>query len=134
MSTFAYPLTGLVTVLALLIYIFFGAQVGKARGKFSIPAPAMSGPDDFMRVLRVQGNTLELLVIFLPALWLFAATVNDLWAAAIGVFFPIGRIIYARGYYTEANKRGTGFLISFASCLILLLGAAWMCGRVLIAG
>ena len=83
----------------------------------------MDGPDDFLRVLRVQGNTAENLLIFLPALWLFAFTFTDLWAAAIGILYPIGRVLYARGYYAEALKRSTGFTIGLAATAILWIGA-----------
>jgi len=120
---FAYPLTGLVTVFVLFVYFWMALQVGKARQRFDIPAPRMDGPEDFLRVLRVQGNTTEGLAIFLPALWLFALTIGDGWAALIGVFYPIGRIVYARGYYQEALKRSTGFTIGIVATVILLVGA-----------
>ncbi|MBA4209852.1 MAG: MAPEG domain-containing protein [Parvibaculum sp.] len=123
MTPFAYPLTGLVTIITLIVYFWMAFKVGKARGTFNIPAPRMDGPDDFLRVLRVQGNTAENLLIFLPALWLFALTIGDLWAAAIGIFYPVGRVLYARGYYAAALKRSTGFTVGLASSTILLLGA-----------
>jgi len=120
---FAYPLTGIVTLVTLLVYFWMAYEVGKARGKHDIPAPRMDGPDDFLRVLRVQGNTAENLLIFLPSLWLFAATVGDLWAAAIGLIYPIGRVVYARGYYAAALRRSTGFTIGLAATAVLLIGA-----------
>lgn len=123
MTPFAYPLTGLVTIITLIVYFWMAYKVGKARGTFNIPAPRMDGPDDFLRVLRVQGNTAENLLLFLPALWLFALTIGDLWAAAIGIFYPIGRVLYARGYYAAALKRSTGFTVGLASSMILLIGA-----------
>ena len=123
MTPFAYPLTGLVTLLTLIVYFWMAFKVGKARGTFGIPAPRMDGPDDFLRVLRVQGNTAENLLIFLPSLWLFALSIGDLWAAAIGVIYPIGRVVYARGYYAEALKRSTGFTIGLAATVVLWAGA-----------
>ena len=121
--SFAYPLTGLVTVFVLFVYFWMALQVGKARQRFEIPAPRMDGPEDFLRVLRVQGNTTEGLALFLPSLWLFALTIGDQWAALVGVFYPLGRIVYARGYYREALKRSTGFTIGILSTVILLIGA-----------
>lgn len=120
---FAYPLTGLVTLICLLVYFWMAYQVGKARGKHGVPAPRMDGPDDFLRVLRVHGNTAEGLLLFLPSLWLFALTVGDLWAALIGVIYPIGRVVYARGYYAAALQRSTGFTIGLAATAVLLIGA-----------
>jgi len=98
-------------------------QIGKARSQHSVPAPLTDGPEDFLRVLRVHGNTMEGLILFIPALWLFAVTIGDTWAALVGVAFPIGRLVYARGYYAAADKRSTGFLIGFVSTIILLLGS-----------
>ncbi|MBI1261025.1 MAG: MAPEG family protein [Rhizobiales bacterium] len=121
--SFAYPLTALVTLASLIIYIWMGIVVGQARAKHNTPAPATVGPDEFMRAFRVQNNTVEALILFLPALWLFALTTQDLWAAVIGVFFPLGRLLYARGYYKAADKRGTGFLIGYISTMVLVLGA-----------
>lgn len=123
MTAFAYPLTGLVTLITLIVYFWMAYMVGKARTAHGISAPRMDGPDDFLRVLRVQGNTAENLLIFLPALWLFALTIGDPWAAAIGVIYPIGRVVYARGYYAAALKRSTGFTIGLAATAVLWLGA-----------
>lgn len=121
--SFAFPLTGLVTLASVMIYMWMGVSVGGARAKHKVPAPAMTGPEDFMRVYRVHYNTLELMAAFLPVLWIFALATQDAWAAAVGLFFPIGRIIYALGYYKAADKRGTGFTISFLSIAVLLLGS-----------
>ncbi|MCE9649835.1 MAG: MAPEG family protein [Parvibaculum sp.] len=122
--SFAYPLTGLVTVLTLIVYFWMALNVGKVRTKLNVPAPATSGPDEFMRTLRVHENTMEGLLLFLPALWLFALSSHDLWAAIIGVFYPLGRLLYARGYYEAANKRSLGFTIGIIATGLLILGAA----------
>jgi glutathione S-transferase len=121
---FQYPLSGLVTLFAVFVYFWMATQVGKARQAHSIMAPVQDGPEDFLRVLRVHENTLEMLALFLPALWLCALTISDFWAALIGGIFPISRIIYARGYYQAADKRGRGFMIGFLATLALLIGAS----------
>lgn len=120
MSTYAFP--SLVTSLALMVYLVVSLNVGRARVKYQVKAPAVSGDPNFERVLRVQQNTLEQLVFFLPALWLFAVYVSPVWGAGIGAVWVLGRILYAWGYYQAAEKRGPGFGISFLSALILLLG------------
>lgn len=121
--SFAYPLTGIVTILTLFVYFRMAIKVGGVRTKLNVPAPSMTGPDEFMRVLRVHENTMEGLLMFLPAIWLFALSTHDLWAAIIGIFYPIGRLIYARGYYEAAGKRSLGFGIGLASTVILMIGA-----------
>lgn len=121
--TYAFPLTGLVTIICVLVFFWMAIQIGKARVKHSAPAPVMQGPDELMRVLRVHGNTMEGLLMFLPALWIFAALWGDLLAGVIGIVFPIGRVIYALGYYAEAGKRSTGFTIGLISTVVLLIGS-----------
>jgi len=113
----------IVTLLSLLVYIWMLVRVGGARGKSGIEAPAMTGDPELERHIRVQANTLEGMVIFLPSLWLFAIYWNDMVAAILGVIWIVGRIIYALGYAAAANKRSMGFMIQGVATLILLLGA-----------
>ncbi len=119
----AYPLSSLVVVLSLFVYIWAALRVGKARAKYNVHAPVVDGPPEFQRVFRAHMNTLEQLVIFLPAMALFASAWGDPAAAIVGIFWPIGRLLYALGYFKAAEKRGPGFGISFLSSVILLLGA-----------
>src|SRR5579863_2219693 len=119
-----FHLTALVTCLALLFYYLTSARVGKARATFGIKAPAMTGNPDFERAVRVQMNTLEWLPIFLPALWLFAIYISDAIAAALGVVWIAGRILYMTGYAKAANKRSLGFGIQASAAIILWAGAA----------
>jgi glutathione S-transferase len=113
----------LVVVLSLMQYFFFVAMVGKARGKYSVSAPATVGNDMFERYYRVQQNTLEQLVIFIPSIYLFGLYIHTLAAAGIGVFFLIGRAVYYKSYIADPATRGTGMMIGFFAFLILLLGA-----------
>jgi glutathione S-transferase len=117
-----YHLTALVTCLALLVYFLISYRVGQARGTYGIKAPATTGHSDFERIFRVQMNTLEWMPIFLPALWLFAIYVSDAIAAALGVVWIVGRILYMTGYAKAANQRGTGFAIQAAAAGALLFG------------
>ena len=118
---YLYP--SLVTALTLIVYQVLTVNVGRARMKYKIMPPAMSGDENFERVVRVQQNTLEQLVFFLPALWLFSFYVNPLWGAGLGSVWLIGRIIFAWGYYQAAEKRVAGFAISTLSGISLVLGA-----------
>lgn len=118
----SYPYTAIVLCLGLIVYVWVTLRVGGARGKHKIPAPAMTGPAEFERVLRVQGNTLEQLVIFVPALVLFASAWGDSPAAILGVFWPLGRVIYALRYYAGTN-RSLGFGLGFIPTMVLLAGA-----------
>ncbi|MBD0303689.1 MAG: MAPEG family protein [Tolypothrix sp. T3-bin4] len=117
------PWTSLITALTLLLYLVITINVGRARAKYKVPPPRMTGDAGFERALRVQQNTLEQLVFFLPAFWLFSFYVNPLWGALIGAIWLIGRIAYAWGYYQAAEKRMIGFVISSISSVVLLLGS-----------
>jgi glutathione S-transferase len=117
------PLVSLVTIAALIMFFVVTINVGRARAKYGIKAPEMSGSPDFERVVRVQQNTLEQLSLFLPALWIFTHFVNPIAAASLGAIWVIGRIIYAWGYYQAAEKRGPGFAISSLATISLLLGS-----------
>jgi glutathione S-transferase len=119
----SFPLTALVTTVSLAVYLWVTLKVGGARAKHGVKAPAIDGPPEFQRIFRVQQNTLEQLALYLPALWVFAAAWGDVAAAAVGVLWPVGRVIYALTYYQAAEKRGAGFGITFLSAGILLIGS-----------
>ena len=115
--------TAVVSLLALLVYFWMGLQVGRARGKSGIDAPAMTGDPLLERAVRVHYNTLEWLPLFLVSLWLFAVYWSELVAAGVGVVWILGRILYATGYMADPGKRSTGFLIQMAAVAVLLFGA-----------
>ena len=112
-----------VALLALVEYMFFSFQVGQARGQYEIEAPAVAGHPIFERKLRVQQNTLEQLIVFLPSLWFFGFYVSSLGAALLGIAFIVARFIYSTGYVADPAKRTVGFGIGFLALVILLLGA-----------
>jgi len=113
----------LVTVATLLMYFVVTINVGRARAKYKIMPPQMTGDENFERVIRVQQNTLEQLILFLPSLWLFSLFISALWGAGIGAVWVLGRILFAWGYYQAAEKRTLGFGISSLSTIVLLIGA-----------
>ena len=116
-------LVTIVLILALLQYMVFAMLVGRARGKYGVKAPAVTGHETFERYFRVQQNTLELLVVFVPALWLFGQYVSPTWAAVLGAIYLVGRAIYLRAYVADPAKRSTGFGLSFLPVAVLTIGA-----------
>lgn len=111
----------IVTVLALLQFYWFGIEVGKMRGKHGCKAPAITGPPEFERMFRVQQNTMEQLVMFLPALWLYGSLVNPLWGAGLGVIYLIGRFIYRSSYVKDPSSRSLGFMTSVLPTSVMLI-------------
>ena len=118
-------LVGVVISLILLEYFVFVMMVGMARGKTGIQAPAMTGDPKLERMLRVQLNTLEQMVVVIPAMWLFASFVSASVAAGLGLLFVIGRALYCRGYLIAANKRSLGFAIGGLATIALVLGGLY---------
>jgi len=118
-----YHYTALITVLAVLFYMFASMRVSWARGKYGVKLPATSGNADFERVFRVHMNTLEFMPVFLPSLWLFAIYISDAIAASIGAVWIVGRILYMIGYSKSVPQRGPGFAIQLLAASALLLGA-----------
>ena len=114
----------IVTALAVLQFMVFGFKVGAARGRYGVKAPAVSGHEVFERYFRVQQNTLEQLVAFLPGLYLFSHYYNPVWAAAIGVVYLAGREIYSASYVSDPAKRGPGFAMTFVAVVVLVGGGA----------
>jgi len=121
--------TAIITVFALLFYFWTGMGVAGMRGKHGVKAPTMTGPVEFESSVRVQMNTLEWIVVFLPLLWLAtiyfspAMTIVYLsWLpAALGVLWIIGRWIYMTGYMSAPDKRSNGFLIAGIAIIGLLI-------------
>jgi len=100
-------------------------NVGRARGKYQIKAPAVSGNELFERAYRTQLNTIENVLMFLPALWLYAIFIGDKGAGDSGVIWLIARVWYAIAYQQNPAKRGLGFLISILVVAGLWAGAAY---------
>jgi glutathione S-transferase len=119
LNIFGWPYTGFVTLLALLVYFLCMLRVGMGRGKYNVKAPSIEGPPAFQRRLRIQINTLEHLILFLPLLWMAALSTRDEWAAVIGIFWPIGRVIYALSYTRDPAKRYPGFFLALGSSGVL---------------
>jgi glutathione S-transferase len=121
----SYVYSAAVTLVALMFYMGLSFVVGQAREKYRIKAPAVTGHESFERAYRVQMNTVEQMVFFLPALWLCAVLLSDRGAAVGGLIWVIGRAVYAVGYLDAAEKRGPGMGISTLAQIGLFLGAAY---------
>jgi glutathione S-transferase len=112
----------IVTVLALIQSVLFAFLVGKSREEHGVSAPLMTGPDEFLREFRVHMNTVENLIVFIPALWMFGYFVGPYWAAGIGLVYVISRFMYRAAYTGNPEKRSLPFTIGLACQVILLLG------------
>lgn len=113
----------LIVLLALMQYIWFSLRVGMAREKYNIEAPACAGNEVFERLFRVQQNTVEQLIVFVPASFAFAHFLSPLWASILGAVFIIGRFLYAAEYVKNPKTRSLGFALTFLPNAALLIGA-----------
>jgi uncharacterized membrane protein YecN with MAPEG domain len=115
-------LTAIAIGLALIEYAVFTMLCGRERARCGVVAPATTGNPTFERYFRVQQNSVEQLVIFVPAIFLFSRYVSEPIGAGLGLVFILGRALFARGYYQDPPKRALGFGLSLLSNLVLLLG------------
>jgi glutathione S-transferase len=116
--------TAIVTLLAIAFYFFLATRVAVAHGKFNVRLPAMSGNPDFERIYRIHANTLEWMPTFLVPLWLCAVYLSDIGAAAVGLVWIVGRVMYFTGYSKAVEKRLPGFFVQSTACFLLFIGAA----------
>lgn len=123
-------------VVLLTVLLQFGTMwaAGRARETYGVKAPAISGHPAFERAWRVQMNTLEFTMMFLPSFWLAVQYGFPLWASLAGFVWVLGRVWYALAYLRDAAKRGPGFLVSSAAwAVVLLLGVVGLV-RAMLAG
>lgn len=113
----------IVTILSLVVFIATAIRVGGARAKHGVEAPATTGNEIFERHFRVQMNTLEQLVIYLPSLWLFTIYWGQTVATAAGLIWIAGRVLYMTSYVADPKKRSIGFMLTFLPTLFLMIGA-----------
>jgi len=116
--------TAAATLLVLLLHFALGIMVGQARARYGVKAPAIIGNEHFERAYRVQMNTIEQMLFFLPAMWLCAVLLSDIAAAVLGVIWVIGRVVYAVSYVNDPETRSLGTMISTLAQFALWLGAA----------
>ncbi len=112
----------IVTALAVLQFLVFGFKVARARGRYGVKAPAVAGNEIFERHFRVQQNTLEQLIAFLPGLYLFSHYFNPLVASVLGLIYLVGRELYAFTYVKDPAKREIGYVLTFLPMVILVVG------------
>jgi uncharacterized MAPEG superfamily protein len=115
----------LVVLLNVLLLFATGLVVAGARGRHGVKAPATTGHPDFERAFRVQMNTLEHTVVFLPTLWLAAQWGNPTWAGVLGLAWIAARVWYVPAYLRSAEARHYPFTVSMIAWLLLLALAMW---------
>ena len=128
------PYVHIVIGLALIEFFGFGLAVAGARGRYNVVAPATTGHEIFDRYFRVQMNTLEQLVIFIPGILIFARYFNPYVAAGLGAVFVIGRLMYFFGYVKDPKKREAGFILTVLPNSILVIGGIVGAIRALFSG
>ena len=111
----------IVTLLALIELIVFGVLVSRARGAYGVAAPATTGNPIFERYYRVQANTIETLMVFLPALWIASRYWSPRYVALIGAVYLIARVLYLFNYVRDPKRRGAGYVLSMLPAIVLII-------------
>jgi len=120
---FSMKYSALIILIALFQYLYFTGRVGLARGKYGVNAPSTTGDETFERLYRVQQNTMEQLLIFVPAMIAFSMYASTRWALLPGLLFIAGRQLYSMEYIKNPASRTPGMALSLLSNVALLLGA-----------
>ena len=115
--------TAAIILLSLVQYLFFTLRVGAARPKYGVDAPHTSGNEIWERLFRVQQNTLEQLIVFIPAMALFGMYVSARWVLLPGVLYLVGRQLYAWEYVKNPKSRGPGMGLTLLANAALVIGA-----------
>ena len=115
--------SAVIILIALFQYLFFTVRVGLSRGKYGVDAPSTTGDETFERLFRVQQNTMEQLVIFIPAMIAFSMYLSARWVLLPGLLFIVGRQLYSMEYIKNPASRTPGMALSLLSNAALLLGA-----------
>ena len=113
----------LIVLLALLQYTWFTIRVGANRGKYHVDAPACEGDEAWARLFRVQQNTLEQLIVMIPATYAFAYYVSGLWVLLPCGIFIIGRFMYSAEYIKDPKTRVPGMSLTLATNAVLVVGS-----------
>ena len=113
----------IIILLALLQYTYFSISAGIKRDTYEVEAPMISGNEIWQRHFRVQQNTLEQLIIFIPGMLAFSVYVSATWVVLPGVVFLVSRQLYAYLYVKEPKSRAPGFVPSFLSSMVLVFGS-----------
>lgn len=113
----------LLILIALIQYIVFTLRVGANRAKYHVDAPKTEGNETWERMFRVQQNTLEQLIIFIPALWFFSMFMSEAWALLPGLVFIVGRQLYSHEYINKPGSRVLGMALTLFANAVLVVGA-----------
>lgn len=119
-----------VVLIALLQYVALGIAVGMARGRFGIHAPATTGHPTFERLFRAHQNTLEMLIAFIPSIWLYGWYISQTWAMWLGIVFVAARFLYIFQYVSNPKTREIGAGLSFLMVIILIVGDLYAVVRI----
>jgi glutathione S-transferase len=122
-----------VVLIAILQYVVLGMMVGLARGRFHVHAPATTGHPTFERLFRVHQNSLEMLIAFIPGVWLYGWWISQTWATALGLVFIAARILYAIQYVRDPRSREIGASLSFLVVIILIVGTLYGVARLILS-
>jgi glutathione S-transferase len=113
----------LVILLALLQFLYFTMRTGLNRGKFDVQAPKTVGHETWERIYRVQQNTLEQLIMFIPGMLMFGHFVSSKWVLIPGILYLVGRQLFSYEYVKNPPERTPGVALSLLSNVALLVGS-----------
>ncbi|XP_004467066.1 leukotriene C4 synthase isoform X2 [Dasypus novemcinctus] len=113
-----------VTLLGVLLQVYFSLQVISARRAFHVPPPTTTGPPEFQRVYRAQVNCSEYFPLFLATLWVAGIFFHEGAAALCGLVYLFARLRYFQGYARCPQHRLSPLYASARAIWLLVALAA----------
>ena len=114
---------GLIVVLATIEVLVLGLLVGRGRETYGVKAPATTGHPDWERLNRAHQNSIEQLVVFIPLFTAYFFNAEQTAGIALGVVFLVARVLYARGYVRQTERRRVGAILTAVVQGWLAIGA-----------
>ncbi|XP_053437875.1 microsomal glutathione S-transferase 2 isoform X1 [Nycticebus coucang] len=113
-----------VSILSACQQSYFALHVGKARLKYKVTPPAVTGSLEFERIFRAQQNCVEFYPIFLITLWMAGWYFSEVFATCLGLMYIYARHLYFWRYSEAAKKRITAFQLSMGILALLTVVGA----------
>nr|XP_019782321.2 microsomal glutathione S-transferase 2 [Tursiops truncatus] len=105
---------------------YFALQAGKARSKYKVTPPAVSGSPEFERMFHAQQNCVEFYPIFMITLWMAGWYFNQVFDTCLSLVYIYVHHQYFWGYSEAAKKKVrntqeliTGFRLSLGVLALL---------------
>lgn len=109
-----YTLSALATIFSSLLAFWLAYNTGMVRAKHKAPPYEHTENKDVWISCRAHMNTIEMMVVYLPLLWVATIFGPSTIAGIVGLVWFASRVWYAQGYLKNPKQRQAPFMIGLA--------------------